>query len=46
MKIATLTDLARKWTSSLWQRVVLFGAGFFICGERLGFFCPRSMEDT
>src|SRR5579859_2760070 len=41
MKIAILTDLARKWTSSLWQRVVLFGAGFFICAQIAIFLSPE-----
>jgi PAS domain S-box-containing protein len=29
--IASATEFIRKWTSSLWQRVVLFGVGYFIC---------------
>ncbi|HSY43402.1 MAG TPA: PAS domain S-box protein [Candidatus Acidoferrum sp.] len=37
MTIASATELIRKWTSSLWRRVVLFGAGFFLCAE-LGIF--------
>jgi PAS domain S-box-containing protein len=29
--IASATEFIRKWTSSLWQRAVLFGVGYFIC---------------
>ena len=31
MTIAGITEFARKWTSSLWQRMVLFGLAYFIC---------------
>lgn len=41
MTIATLISLARKWTSSLWQRVVLFGVGFFISAEIAIFLSPE-----
>jgi PAS domain S-box-containing protein len=31
MTIAQATEFARKWTSSLWQRAVLFSVAYFIC---------------
>ena len=31
MTIARVTGFARKWTSSLWQRAVLFSVAYFIC---------------
>jgi PAS domain S-box-containing protein len=31
MTIAGITEFARKWTSSLWQRAVLFSVAYFIC---------------
>jgi PAS domain S-box-containing protein len=39
--IASATELIRKWTSSLWQQAVLFGAGFFICAEVGIFLSPE-----
>lgn len=39
--IASATEFIRKWTSSLWQRAVLFGAGFFICAEVGVFLSPE-----
>jgi PAS domain S-box-containing protein len=31
MTIARVTEFARKWTSSLWQRAVLFSVAYLIC---------------
>jgi PAS domain S-box-containing protein len=31
MTMARVTEFARKWTSSLWQRAVLFSVAYFIC---------------
>ncbi|HTR43266.1 MAG TPA: PAS domain S-box protein [Pseudomonadales bacterium] len=31
MTVAQVTEFARKWTSSLWQRAVLFGVAYFVC---------------
>jgi PAS domain S-box-containing protein len=31
MTIARVTEFARKWTSYLWQRAVLFSVAYFIC---------------
>jgi PAS domain S-box-containing protein len=39
--IASATEFIRKWTSSLWQRAVLFGVGFFICAEIGIFLSPE-----
>jgi PAS domain S-box-containing protein len=33
MTTVSAVKLIRKWTSSLWQRAVLFGAGYFICAQ-------------
>lgn len=41
MTIARITEFARKWTSSLWQRVVLFGVAYFICAW-IGTYLSRS----
>jgi PAS domain S-box-containing protein len=39
--IASATEFIRKWTSTLWQRAVLFGVGFFICAEIGIFLSPE-----
>jgi PAS domain S-box-containing protein len=41
MTIARVTEFARKWTSSLWQRTVLFGVAYFICAVAGSFLSVR-----
>jgi PAS domain S-box-containing protein len=36
MMSATGTEATRKWNFSLWQRMVLFSVGYFICAEAAG----------
>jgi PAS domain S-box-containing protein len=42
MTIARVTEFARKWTSSLWQRAVLFGVAYFICAAAGSFLSVRN----